>query len=152
MIKYLCGFNKVDSYRSTFINLAEPILVYSDPIESPYIDVAGIKMNSWTKFEYNNNSTLDEFKTYYEKIFNTTISMIVIGTNMIYADFLGSDSLKKPLLQIIHEVLKIDINKQIPSIVTCNVLCDDENKILPSININLKDSKNNMSIENTINY
>ncbi len=132
MLKYLCGDNKVDSYRSTFINLAEPVLVYSDPIEASQIDVAGVSMNSWTKFEYRKNSTLGEFKEYYEQMFKTTVSMIVIGTSMVYAEFLGSDGLDKTLSQVITEQMETE---QIPSMVTFNVLSEEEEKEIPAINV-----------------
>lgn len=145
MVKYLCGADKVDSYRSTFINLAEPVLVYSDPIESAQIDVAGVKMNSWTKFEYNKNSTLGEFKTYYEQMFKTNVSMIVVGTNMVYAEFLGSESLDKSMAQVMREVCDVSENEPVPSMVTFNVLSEEESKEIPPITVSLKEDTTNMT-------
>ncbi len=133
MLKFLQGFDKVDKYRSTFINLAEPVLVYSDPIDAPMIDIAGVKVNSWTKFEYTNNSTFDEFKNYYEKTFNCEITMAVIGTAMVYAKFLGNDEvLSKSLYDIINETLE-----SVPSNVTFTLGCDDDTKDLPNIIVNI---------------
>jgi len=134
MLKYLMGFNKVDKYRSTFINLAEPVIVYSDPIESPTIDIGGIKLNSWTKFEYTVDSTVGEFKKFYDKQFETNITMIVIGTSMIYAEFIGSNSLKNKLSDSIKESLD---TQDIPSNVSVSLATDDERE-LPSITVNLK--------------
>ena len=121
LIKYMLGMDKVTSYRSTFINLAEPTLLYSDPMEAPMISVGPIKLNSWTKFEYKKNTTLGEFKTYYEKMFETTISMIVAGSEMIYADFLDSSVLNSMMKEIITEdktalTLATDDDKDIPTI------------------------------------
>ena len=138
MLKYLNGFKQVDLYRSTFINLAEPVVVYSDPIEAAMIDIAGSKINSWTKFEYIHNSTLGEFKKYYEALFKINISMIVVGNSMIYADFLGDESLNKTLYDII---LSLDDDKDVlgtQSIVIFNIMSDMENIDIPAIMVNLK--------------
>ena len=140
MIKYLCGHDKVDAYRSTFINLAEPVLVYSDPIEATQIDVAGVKMNSWTKFEYNKNSTLGEFKEFYEQMFKTNVSMIVVGTNMVYAEFLGSESLDKSMAQVMREVCEVPETEPVPSMVTFTVLSEEESKEIPPITVSLKEN------------
>lgn len=133
MLKYLLGFNKVDQYRSTFINLAEPILVYSDPIEAPMIEISGVKLNSWTKFEYTKDSTVGEFKEFYDKQFKTNINMIVIGTSIVYAEFIGSESLEKKLSDSIKEALDI---QYIPSNVSVSFATEDECE-LPSITITL---------------
>ena len=133
MLKYLNGFKQVELYRSTFINLAEPVVVYSEPIKASMIDVAGNKINSWTKFEYIHNSTLSEFKKYYEELFKINISMIVVGNAMIYADFLDDESLNKTLRDII---LSLDDN--IESMVVFNIMTDMENIDIPAIIVNLK--------------
>jgi ubiquitin-activating enzyme E1 len=150
MVKYLCGFNKVDSYRSTFINLAEPVLVYSDPIEASQIDVAGIKMNSWTKFEYNKNSTLGEFKTYYEQMFKTNVSMIVVGSTMVYAEFLGAESLDKSMAQVMREVCDVPETEPVPSMVTFSVLSEEETKDIPPITVTLKEENYSVTQQHPI--
>ena len=137
MLKYLNGFKQVDLYRSTFINLAEPVILYSDPIQASLIDVAGNKINSWTKFEYTTNSTLDEFKKYYEQLFKINISMIVIGNNIIYADFLSDESLNKTLYDVIAD-LNNNSSDKIQSMVTFNIMSDMENVDIPAITVNLK--------------
>lgn len=131
MMKYILGHNKVDNYKSSFINLADPIIISSDPINAPLIDIAGMKINSWTKFEYTKNTTLLEFKQYYENIFKTNITMIVIDTNMVYADFLGDDSLNKLLSDIILETENVSNND-----ITFTILTDDDKEI-PTINVKL---------------
>lgn len=137
MLKYLMGFNNVDQYRSTFINLAEPVLVYSDPLEAPMIEIGGVKLNSWTKFEYTKDSTVGEFKEFYDKQFGTNITMIVIGTSMVYAEFIGSDSLYKSMSESIKEALD---SQHIPSNVSASLATEDERE-LPSITINLKNDE-----------
>jgi ubiquitin-activating enzyme E1 len=91
MIKYLLNMKE---YRSTFINLVDNTVVYSEPLPAPMIEIAGTKINSWTKFEYNLNSTLQEFKEYYEKLFNKNISMITDNSTILYADFIDENLYK----------------------------------------------------------
>jgi ubiquitin-activating enzyme E1 len=133
MLKYLMGSNKINNYRSTFINLAEPTLVYSEPLNAPMIEIGGVKVNSWAKFEYSKDTPLREFKKLYDEIFKTNINMIVIGTSIIYADFIGSDSLDRLLSDLIKETLEIEI---IPPNISINLATDDD-KELPVIILNL---------------
>ena len=98
------------------------------------IEIGGVKLNSWTKFEYTKDSTVGEFKEFYDKQFGTNITMIVIGTSMVYAEFLGSESLGKKLSESIKEALD---TQHIPSNVSVSLATEDERE-LPSITINLK--------------
>lgn len=132
MMKYMMDIKDVTKYRSTFINLADPLLVYSDPLVAGTIEVAGVKMNSWTKFEYKVDSTLEEFKKYYEDMFKVQISMIVIGTSMVYADFMENDMTKK-LSQLICETQECD---KVPSTITFTLAADNDVEI-PAINVML---------------
>ena len=131
MLKYIVGVNKLDKYRSTFINLASPILIHSDPMEAHMIDVAGVKVNEWTTFDYKKDTTLGEFKKYYEDMFKTEISMIVIGTAMAYAEFLGSDTLEKKLSEIIKDTMGEMHNN-----VTFSLASDNDIEF-PNINVKL---------------
>ena len=128
ILKYLLNIKDVTSYRSNFINLASPHLVYSDPMPAKMIDVAGVKVNEWTKFEYKKDTTLGEFKTYYEDIFKTTITMIVCGTAMVYAEFLGEENLGKKLSDIIKDVTD-------NSNVTFSLASEQDDLTIPDINI-----------------
>jgi ubiquitin-activating enzyme E1 len=132
MMKYLMGIKDITKYRSTFINLADPLLVYTDPIIAATIEVAGMKMNSWTKFEYTVDSTLEEFKKYYEDMFKVQISMIVIGTSMVFADFMENDMTKK-LSQLICETQECEV---VPSNITFTLAADNDVEI-PAIQVML---------------
>ena len=70
--------------------------------------------------------------------------MIVVGNSMIYADFLGDESLNKTLYDII---LSLDDDKDdkddkvvlgTQSIVIFNIMSDMENIDIPAIMVNLK--------------
>jgi ubiquitin-activating enzyme E1 len=133
ILKYLVGFEHNEYYKSCFINLTKPIITYSNPKPAQMIEIGGVLVNSWTKFEYNNDSTLNEFKNYYEKVFDTLIIMIVIESTMIYAEFLDSDVLDKKLSSVLLEHFN---TSNIPENVSFNLLSNDEKEI-PIITVNL---------------
>jgi len=103
ILKYFLNF-EINKYRSTFINLAEPLLIYSQPLKAPLIEINNIKINSWEKFNYkinNINSKLKELKEYYEKIFNTTIIIISNDDNILYYEDLNINMLDDNIVDII---------------------------------------------------
>jgi ubiquitin-activating enzyme E1 len=132
MLKYLMDIKKIELYRSTFINLAQPLIVYSEPFEPQHINVGNTKLNGWTKFTWNKNTTLGEFKKYYDELFKTNITLIVIETGMIYADFLGTEPLDKQILEIITEHYE---TSDFPSIVSFSLATEDENIVIPNIQV-----------------
>jgi ubiquitin-activating enzyme E1 len=103
-------------YRSTFINLVDNTVVYSEPLSAPMIEIGGIKINSWTKFDYTLNSTLQEFKEYYEKLFKTEITMITSDSTILYADFID-ENLNKNLKDITDsKLITIMADIELPNI------------------------------------
>ena len=127
IIKY---FQNIDC-KAIFLNLSEPYIINSDLKPANMIDISGIKVNAWTKFEYKIDTTLQEFKEYYEKMFNTEISMIVIDTTMIYADIFDDSILKDKISKILQTHYE-----KIPLNIEFNLLSKNDIEI-PNIIINL---------------
>ena len=109
MIKYMLAKNnlieqKIENYRSTYVNLADTNVVYSEPILAPDIIIADKKFNSWTRFDLNKDCTLLDFKKHYEELFKITITMIVYDNAIIYAEFINDDESNNKLMsQLINE-------------------------------------------------
>ena len=122
----MIGKNQLSDYLSTYINLADPIIICTEPFPAPTINIAGTEINSWVKFNYKKNSSLKEFKEYYEKIFKVNINMIAMDSIILYAEFLGNESLDKELKDIVND----GKNK------TITLLCEEE-KELPAILLSL---------------
>jgi ubiquitin-activating enzyme E1 len=132
MIKYLLGYNKIENYRSTFINLAEPIIIYSEPIKAPMININNININCWTKFEYKKDSNITEFKKFYDNIFKTNITMIAVDTTVIYSDFDGFNFIDKKLSETIINIFNI-----IPFSVLFSIVSDNPDVEFPPIYVTL---------------
>jgi molybdopterin/thiamine biosynthesis adenylyltransferase len=84
MIKYLNGVDKLDMYKSWFLNMADNTIVYGDPIKAPVNIINGVEYNSWDSMEENSDMSIESFIEKYNKKFNTNIEMILNGTEVIY--------------------------------------------------------------------
>lgn len=90
LIRYIAGHNKCSDYRSWFMNMADNMVIYSEPIEMPSINIGGTKLNGWKKFNYyirNGCLTLREFVDYHASLFKVPIYMILYGSCIVYCDF-----------------------------------------------------------------
>jgi ubiquitin-activating enzyme E1 len=87
LLKYLNGINKIDKYRSWYMNMADNTIIYSEPNEIKPIMINNKKINGWEKFKYINNTTLNEFIKYYNGLFEVDIEMILYETSIIYAGY-----------------------------------------------------------------
>ena len=131
MLKYLNNIDDIEKYRSWYLNMADNTIVYSEPMSHNPIIVCGKKLNGWTKFNYNKNTTLEEFIKYYEDIFKVPISMILYGSAIIYADFINHN-LKSLLFELFNDEFDININE---NNIELTIMSDDTT--LPLINIKI---------------
>ena len=100
VIKYFNNYNLHNNYKNTFIDIINLTIDHHISIPAKEIIINNIKMNNWVKLSYTENTTLKEFKEYYEKYFNTNISMILCDSKMLYVEFMQCDTSKK-ILEII---------------------------------------------------
>jgi ubiquitin-activating enzyme E1 len=94
MIKYL-KLNETSKFKSTSINLSLNTFISQEPLPANILEIAGQQFNSWHKFIETNDLSLDEFLIKYNKLFKTTISMISLGSQLIFADFINNDITNK---------------------------------------------------------
>ena len=132
-LKYKAGLNKLDDYKSWFVNLAINTFVAGEPIEMKKIQIKEKEFNGWTKFEENNQRlTLDMFIKKWSKILEEEINMVVYDSTILYSDFMGDNevNLNKNLSDLLKEC-GVD-NQKVELFVS-----SDENDDLPVISINL---------------
>jgi len=136
MIKYMLANHKIiehkiENYRSTFVNLSDTTLVYSEPIKSEETEFAGVKFSIWEKFNYNQDSTLKEFKKYFEDKFKNTIDWIIYNV----ASLSEEENMDKKISVLIKE---IDSDADfIENSVIIMIGSYDENIIFPDIHFSL---------------
>ena len=139
MIKYMLAKNnlienKIENYRSTFVNLADTTLVYSEPLSTKQLEIGGVKFSNWENFEYTKDSTLKDFKLYFENKFKTTIDTIMFGVATLYASYNESelDKLMSELIKEIDDTIDLKIDS-----VTILIMSSDDVE-LPDIHFSLK--------------
>ena len=88
LLKYINSIDKIEKYRSWFLNMADNTVLYSEPNPIAPIIIDNKSMNGWTKFKYNKDALLNEFIEYYNKLFDVKIEMILYGSAIVYADFM----------------------------------------------------------------
>ena len=108
MLKYLESV-PIEKYKSTFINLADNLIISAEPIKAPTVIISGKEFNSWFKFNHNGDCLLSEFKNKYEDVFKSEITMIAYGSSLLYSNFTDSDD---NLILLISKIL-IDIDDEI---------------------------------------
>jgi ubiquitin-activating enzyme E1 len=140
MLKYIVNSNedKIEKYRSSYINLADTTLVYSEPIAAGTTLIGGQKVNIWTKFEFTHDTTIKKFKEYYENMFKTEMSMITYGTTILFSnlDFINCDiDITKNLSEIIKQINNnVDFNEI--SVIT--IISSNDELELPEIHFKIK--------------
>lgn len=135
MLKYILPIET--KYRSTYINLADTTLVYSEPIAAGMTLIGGQKVNIWIKFEFTYDTTIQKFKEYYENMFKTEISMITYGTAILYSnlDFINCDiDITKNLSEIIKQINE-DVDFSEISIIT--IISSNDEIELPEIHFKI---------------
>jgi ubiquitin-activating enzyme E1 len=124
MIKYL-SVKKLNKFKSTSIDLALNKFANIDSLPARIIEIAEQKFSSWYKFIETDDLSISTFLVKYNKLFNTTINMISLGSQLIHADFIDNDITNK-LSNIIkntgHYILTIsseDDDIELPDIEIC---------------------------------
>jgi ubiquitin-activating enzyme E1 len=139
ILKYMINSNedKIEKYRSSYINLADTSLVYSEPIAAGTTLVGGQEINIWTKFEFTHDTTIQKFKEYYENMFKTEMSMITYGTTILFSnlDFINCDiDITKNLSEIIKQI-NIDVDFNEISVIT--IISSNDELELPEIHFKI---------------
>jgi len=146
MLKYMLEKNKlintsIENFRSTFVNLADTTLVYSEPLKAGEIDIAGVKFNNWTKFELKEDCTLEKFKQHFETLFKTSISMIVYDNSMLFADFMNDEEQNRKLMSTLILDSKPEAN--LSDSVILSIASSDDDVTLPEIHFTIQQKNYN---------
>ena len=132
MLKFMLGKKKIENYRSTYVNLADTNLLYSEPFPTKEIEFAGIKYNGWTKFQLKGDRSLKDFKSHFEELFKVEINTILIGNSMLYCPMFGmGDELLDKYMSYLIKNVDEEINLLNPVVIT--IITDDEGINLPQV-------------------
>lgn len=122
MLKYLDN-SIIEDYSSTYINLADNMIIQSEPIPTNKYEINNIKFSEWNIFESNQDMILKDFIEYWNNFFNLEISTVLSESKILYLEGLNEQNLNKQLKDIITNNL-------------INIGSDDESIIFPNIKLN----------------
>lgn len=98
LYKLVQGFNKIEDFNCTFINLALPYFGSSDPIDAPKTKYKGREYTMWDSFKVNNDHkglTLKELIKYFKDTYDFDLEMICCGNMMLYSSFYETSNQKE---------------------------------------------------------
>ena len=139
MLKYVSNPKRsITDYASTFINLATNFIIQTEPIPPSIKEINGLKLTEWgiiptesndstniIKFESNKLMLLSEFINYWSKQFNNQITLICLGSKIIFMSGSKEDNLNKTLDEICNQKTSIELF----------IGVDDETIELPNIKV-----------------
>ena len=99
----------IEDFKSYFINIADNTCIPSEPLPPSKNKIGNIELTIWDKFQYTIDSTLEQFKQYWEDKFNVQLSMILYGSSIIWSSFFGN----KMNDMRISDIIKKNYNKNI---------------------------------------
>lgn len=117
MLKFMNNKNKIEDYRSYFINLSDNTNLWAEPLPAPIKTIGDFKYNSWESFDWFYDKTLEDFKKYYENKFKVNLNMIVFNSKMLYSSLMRlTKNLNVKLSQLFMEKFNINLKEQKVSI------------------------------------
>ncbi|XP_065573384.1 ubiquitin-like modifier-activating enzyme 1 isoform X1 [Artemia franciscana] len=130
LYKIVQGHSKLEDFKNSFINLALPLFVFSDPIAAQQKEYNGEKWTLWDRFQINHPMTLKEFIEHFERNLKLKISMLSQGVSLLYSFFMQKaareERMQMLMPDIVRKVSRKPIEPHVKSLVF-EICCDDEN-------------------------
>ena len=138
LYKVVQGHNKLDQFRSGFINLALPYFGFADPIQSKINKFQSKDYTIWDHIEIREEMTLSQLIEYFEKEYQTDICTLTYGALMLHAFFIPSNNMDKTISQIIQEKTGQPLNKEM---VILTVISSEDEVDVPQVKYFLSNTK-----------
>jgi len=129
LYKIAQGHQKLELYKSGFVNLALPLFTFSEPISAPKMKYYENTYSLWDRFEVQGEMTLDEFLKYFKQEHHLEITMLSQGVCMLYSFFLTASKKEERMNLRMSEIVKKVSKKPIESHVRALVFelcCNDD--------------------------
>lgn len=128
LYKLIQGHEKIELYKSSFVNLALPFFGLSEPMPPKKSKYYEVEFSLWSRFEVQGEMTLREFMNYFKEQKSLEITMLSQGVVMLYSFFMDkkklAERLDMPLSKVVEMISKKEIPKHVRAIVL-ELCCND---------------------------
>lgn len=136
LYKLAQGFNKIENYRNTFLNLALPYFGFSEPIATPKTKINDRDYTMWDTFIIQGDKTLQEFLDKFETDYKLELETITYGDATLYGLILSPMKLNKRLNMKIRDIIEGELGIKInTNSISLQIYAssDDEDIELPEV-------------------
>lgn len=100
------GFNTLDRFKNTFMNLALPFMTFSEPLQPTKLTYYDNDWTLWDRFEVKGEMTLSQFLDYFKNEHQLEITMLSQGVCMLYSFFMPKTKCQERMGLNMTEVVK----------------------------------------------
>jgi len=128
LLKYTMKKDKIENYKSYFLNLSDNTFIGADPMDARVIKIGDKVFNQWDKLEFKatEDSNIEDFINYFNNKLDINIETICLDSSIIYSDMLGGDKSEN----LIASIREYSDDKEVQLI-----LMDDEENEIPNIKV-----------------
>ncbi|XP_030832808.1 ubiquitin-like modifier-activating enzyme 6 isoform X2 [Strongylocentrotus purpuratus] len=106
MVKYIKGTTKMEDYHNCFLNLALPMVMFSEPARTVTTKLKqGLTYTEWDRWTVQGSKDfkLQDFNQYFKDTYQLDVSMVAIGAKLIYLPVLPGHPkrLKQKMVELI---------------------------------------------------
>lgn len=91
LYKWIIGYETLDRYRNTFVNIALPYVGATEPVPVKSKKMGNIVKNIWDDFVFDKNITLNDLISHFSTEYELVIENICYGTGILYDSLLDVD-------------------------------------------------------------
>lgn len=143
LYKLLDNKRKLESYSNAFVNLALPLIAFSDPMPAPVHKFNDEEWTLWSRFEVDDMS-LRDFIQYFHDKHGLDITLVSGNMAMLYADFMPpkkkEERLPMRMRELVEHVTKKPID-QCHEFLSIEIMADDRNGEdveVPSVTVRIR--------------
>lgn len=143
LYKLLDNKRKLESYSNAFVNLALPLIAFSDPMPAPVHKFNDEEWTLWSRFEVD-DMPLRDFIQYFHDKHGLDITLVSGNMAMLYADFMPpkkkEERLPMRMRELVEHVTKKPID-QCHEFLSIEIMADDRNGEdveVPSVTVRIR--------------
>ena len=145
LYKLVHNYDDIEKYRNTYLNLALPLVSFSEPGEASKYEVNGRMFNMWDTIDIDDDIILSELCRIIEEQLGGDVEILLYKSFILYSFYSPPNIVKRRMnmkvSDIIKEMTHEDLDKDIIRLSVSIELdedCDDDDILLPDIKYRIK--------------